>query len=170
MHRGADDLGPSRPLHQMVPSKVPNPPGKTQVPVVKIDDSAVAEAHRLRPLPGRSHFGDNNADDKRVNEAADDVLNCDNDDGDHAVLGHSSETVADGGLSLEREEESGREAANLVHARFIHGVFDVIVRKSDDPEEDAKKEPRQDIRQGEDQEHDPPSDLHQGGEDVCDKE
>lgn len=39
-----------------------------------------------------------------------------------------------------------------------------------DPEEDAKEEPGQDVRQGEDEEHHPPSDLHQGGEDVGDKQ
>lgn len=170
MHRGADDLGSSRPLHQMVPAKVPDPPRKTQVTIMKIDDGAVAEAHRLRPLSGRSHFCDNNPDDERVNEAADDVLYSDDDDGNHAVLGHSSETVADGGLSFKREEECGCEAADLVDAGFICGVLEVIVSESDDPEEDAEEEPRQDVRQGKDQEHHPPSDLHQGGEDVGDKQ
>lgn len=137
---------------------------------MKIDDGAVTEAHRLCPLSGRSHFGDNDPDDERVDEAAEDILYSDNDNGNHAVLGHSSEAVADGGLSFEREEERGCEAAHLVHAGFICVVLDVIVSKSDDPEEDSEEEPRQDVRQGKDQEHHPPSDLHQGGEDVGHKQ
>lgn len=170
MYRWVDNLGTSPPLHQVVPAEVPNSPGKTQETIPKVDDGAVAEAHCLCPLSGRGHFGDNNSDDKCVNEAADDILYSNNDDGDHAVLGHSSETVADGGLSFKREEESSCEAAHLVHAGISVVILDVTVSESDDPEEDAKEEPGQDVRQCEDQEHHPPSDLHQSGEDVGHKQ
>lgn len=170
MHCGADNLSASRPLHQVVPAEVSDSPGKTQVSIAKIDDGAVAEAHRLRPLSGRGHFGDNNSDDKRVDEAADNILYSDDDNGNHAVLRHSSETVANGGLSFKREEESSCEAAHLVHAGIVCVVFYVIVSESDDPVEDAEEEPGQDVRQGKDQEHHPPSDLHQGGEDVGHKQ
>lgn len=170
MHCGVDNLGTSRPLHQVVPAKVPDSPGKTQVTITKVYDGAVAEAHRLRPLSGWGHFSDNNSDHKRVDEAADDILYSDDDNGNHAVLGHSSETVANGGLSFEREEESSGEAAHLVHAGLICVVFDVIVSESNNPVEDAEEEPRQDVRQGKDQEHHPPSDLHQGGKDVGHKQ
>jgi len=166
VHRGADDLSASRPLHQVMTAEVADSPGKTQVAVAEIYDGAVAEAHRLRPLPGRGHFGDDDPDDERVDEAADDVLHGDDDDGDHAVLGHSPETVADGGLGFEGEEESSGEAAHLVHAGVTRGVPVVAVSQSDHPVEDAEEKPRQDVRQGEDQEHHPPPDLHQGGEDV----
>lgn len=101
MSRGVDKLGPSRPLDQVVPPKVPDPPGKAQVPVMKVDDGAAAETHRLRPLSGRGHFGNDDSDDECVDEAANDVLYRDDDDGDHAVLGHPPETVADGGLSFQ---------------------------------------------------------------------
>lgn len=170
VHCGADYLSASRPLHQVVSAEVSDSPGKTQTPIAKIDDGAVAEAHGLRPLFGRGHFGDNYPDDKGVDEAADDVLYRDDDNGDHAVLGHPSGTVADGGLSFKREEESRREAAHFVHAGVVCVVFDVVVSESDDPVEDAEEEPGQDVGQGEDQEHHPPSDLHQRGEDVGHKQ
>lgn len=170
VHGGVDNLSTSRPFHQVVPAEVPHPPGEAQVTIVKIDHSAVAEAHRLRSLPGRRHLGDDDPDDEGVDEAADDVLYGDDDDGDHAVLGHPSEAVPDGGLSFEREEESCGEATHLVHAGVVRLVFDVAVSEGDDPEEDAKEEPRQDVGEGKDQEHHPPSDLNQGGEDVGHKE
>lgn len=170
MRHGADNVCMSRPLHQVVSAEVPDSPGKTQVAVTKIDDGAVAETHRLRPLSGRGHFGDNNSDDKCVDEAADDILYSDDDNGCHAVLRHSSETVANGCLSFKREEESSCEAAYLVHTDVICVFFHVTMSQSDDPVEDAEEEPGQDVRQGKDEEHHPPSDLHQCGEDVCHKQ
>lgn len=170
VHRGADYLSASRPFHQVVPAEVTDSPGKTQVTITKVDDGTVTEAHCLRPFSSRRHFGDNDSDHEGVDEAADDVLDGDDNDGNHAVLRHSPETVTNGGLSFQRKEESGREAAHLVHAGVICVTFDVTVSESDDPVEDAKKEPGQDVRQGKDQEHHPPSDLHQSGEDVGHKE
>lgn len=170
VHRGLNDLGPSRPLHQVVPAKVPDSPGKTQEAVTEIDDGTVTETHRLCSLSGRGHFGNNNPDDERIDEAADDVLHGDDDDGNHTVFGHSPETVADGGLSFKREEKSSCEASHLIHAGVVCLVADVTMSESNDPEEDAEEEPGQDVGQSEDQEHHPPSDLHQGGKDVRHKQ
>lgn len=170
VHRTADYLGGSCPLHQVVPAEVPNSPGKINVTITKVDDSTVAEAHRLRPLSGRGHFGNSNSNDERINEAAHDVLYGDDDDGMHAVLRHSSESVTNGGLSFEREEESGCEAADFKHAGFSVGILDVSISESDNPEEDSKKEPGQNVRESKDQKHHPPSDLHQGGKDVGHKQ
>lgn len=170
MHRGADNLGASCPLHKMVPSEVSDSPGQTQITITKIYDGAVAESYRLRPLSCRGHFCDNNSNDKRVNEATDDILYSNDDNGDHAVLGHPSGTVANGRLSFKGEEESGCEAVHPVNTGFECVFSGVTVSESDDPIDDAEEKPRQDVRQGKYQEHHSPSDLHQGCENVGNKQ
>lgn len=170
MLRGADQLRPGGAFQDVVPAEVGDTPHKAQGAVARVDHGGAAEAHCLRPLARARHFGHGDADDDCVDEATHQGLDSHHHDGHHAVLRHHPEAVADSRLGRHGVQEGGSETADVRHTRSRVMVLQVFVDVGDQEVEDAEEEPGEDVGEAEDEEHDPPAELHQRGEDVGQEE
>lgn len=60
-----------------------------------------------------SHLGEDDSHHQCLNHDADDALQAHSEDGFGTLLGGESETVADGVLGFDAEQEAGREGVNV---------------------------------------------------------
>jgi hypothetical protein len=171
----ADQLRPdARPYNVTLPH-IPHPEHERKMSLALADHRVPREQQRLGPQLGSCHFSKHDPDHEGLDHHSDDALHRHDEDRFGTLLGGGPHAVPDGVLRLYTEEVARGEAVDVEDARgpvvlrlVLREVLvlQVPVSEHDQPPDQRESQPRDEERQGEDDEGPPPLNVDQSGEHV----
>ena len=146
---------------------------QAQPALLRADNRRFAEGHSLGPLLGEGDLGQDDPAHEAVDDGTDERLDDDEGHRPGALARDGPPAVADGGLRLEGVEEGGGEPVDVADAGDVAlGVTlarQVPVPLGDPVPQQAENEPASGEGRYEEEDHETPADLHEGGPEVLEE-
>ncbi len=166
---GLDQFGSNGCLHDVRVPQVPDAKHQTKPAVANGDDGVGGEHQSLCTLLGLRDLHEHAAHHEGIDDGAQHRLHQQQQDALGALVSDHPVAVADGRLRLYREQERRHKAVEVVDARsplVVSNVLQISSYVSDQPPHEAEEQPRHGVNQHEDEQVEPPLEVHQCGEDV----
>ena len=142
-------------------SKVGNSHLKILVPVFFVNDGLLTEDDSPSTISRPGDFGKDQSEHYSVDEYANQTLNDKDKATQGAAIGHVNVAVANGDLGLEGEEKGGVEIGDIDETGTV--VRAVAINKRSKEPDAREEEPGENVRRREDEYHQPPGRIDDGG-------